>query len=118
MSDQLNLNSINRNANFSKIIQKNCNYVIIGEYAWSSEIHDQIIARLDRGGQTKKVNVMYAHTNWGSDPPILDIIGVKYSQSRGIFDPNSKCEAIVTPQKNLKALALKFLENQRKSANN
>ncbi|MFL7013678.1 SNF2-related protein [Enterovibrio norvegicus] len=70
-------------------LQDVCSTVVFGEFAWSSEIHRQAIGRLDRDGQKEEVFVFYVATNFGSDPDIIDVLGLKSSQSKGILDPYS-----------------------------
>ncbi|KIC42211.1 hypothetical protein RA27_02105 [Ruegeria sp. ANG-R] len=74
-------------------LQEYCNEVVFGELDWSPQVHKQVIGRLRRPGQTKQVTAHYLHTSGGSDPVIMDMLGVKADQSRGIVDPMKGYEA-------------------------
>ena len=64
--------------------------IVIGELDWSNKIHEQLIGRLDREGQTEHVHAIFCVCNYGSDPIIMDIIGLKESESNAIVDPYGK----------------------------
>ncbi len=68
-------------------LQKRCRYVVIGELDWSPKVHEQLIGRVDRDGQPDQVTALYLVTDYGSDPHILDMLGLKQAQSHGIVDP-------------------------------
>lgn len=68
-------------------LQHNCNDVVFGELDWSPQVHHQIIGRLRRPGQTRQVNGHYVHANGGSDPVLIETLGIKSDQARGINDP-------------------------------
>lgn len=61
--------------------------VVIGELDWSPEVHKQLIGRARRRGQTREVTVHYLHTDGGSDPVIMSMLGLKSAQSHGILNP-------------------------------
>jgi hypothetical protein len=65
-------------------VQKVCRTVVFGELDWSPGIHTQCIGRLDRPGQTKQVIALYLVTNNGSDPVMMDVLGLKRDQADGI----------------------------------
>jgi SNF2 family DNA or RNA helicase len=71
-------------------LQARCNHVIFGEIDWSPKVHVQCIGRADRDDQDKDVFVMYAVTKFGSDPVMIDVLGVKHSQGKGIEDPGAE----------------------------
>jgi len=60
---------------------------VIGELDWSPKVHDQFIHRLARPGQLNEVDAIYLVSDGGSDPAILDVCGLKASQSDGIINP-------------------------------
>ncbi len=68
-------------------LQQHCRDVVFGELDWSPQVHHQIIGRLRRPGQPGQVTAHYLHTNEGSDPVLLETLGIKSDQSRGINDP-------------------------------
>ncbi len=63
-------------------LQHRCCTVVIGELDWSPQVHEQIVGRLERPGQTQQVQAIYLHANGGSDPLIIDMLGLKASQAR------------------------------------
>lgn len=68
-------------------LQHACHTAVIGELDWSPQVHRQFIGRLRRPGQTEQVDAFYAHTNGGSDPVLVELLGLKSAQSAGIVDP-------------------------------
>ena len=70
-------------------LQHRCSTVIFGEFDWSPKVHEQCGGRVDRDGQVNEVFTFYVATEFGSDPEMIDVIGLKESQSRGIIDPGT-----------------------------
>lgn len=70
-------------------LQYRCRNVVFGEFDWSPQRHEQCIRRIDRDGQLWSVYVYYMMCDFGSDPAMLEVLGLKGDQSRGILDPNS-----------------------------
>ncbi len=64
-----------------------CTDVVFGELDWSPQVHKQVIGRLRRPGQEHQVTAHYLHTADGSDPVIIEMLGIKSDQARGINDP-------------------------------
>lgn len=93
-------------------IQNRCSTVIFGELDWSPQIHVQCIGRLDRDGQEDEVFVIYVVTNYGSDPVIIDMHGLKSGQSRGVTDPGKKVETKQAEANRIKKLAAHFLKSR------
>lgn len=65
--------------------------------------------RLDRDGQLDPVYVYYVVTNYGSDPVLIDILGIKQSQSDGILDPGVKAEERQADPDRIKKMARLYL---------
>lgn len=86
-----------------------CSTVVFGELDWSSMIHQQIIWRLDREGQTQPVTAVYLNSDEGSDPPMVDLLAVKANQSTAIMDPGVKVPEVAKDASRLKLLARRFL---------
>lgn len=86
-------------------LQYHCNDAVVGELDWSPQVHYQFFGRLRRPGQAKQVNAHYLHTNWGSDPVLLEMLGIKADQSRGINDPGIAPKPRMTDESRLKVLA-------------
>ncbi|MDV5822292.1 P-loop NTPase family protein [Sphingobium naphthae] len=91
-------------------LQYHCQDAVIGEFDWSPQVHYQLIGRLRRPGQEGQVNAHYVHTNWGSDPVIVEMLGIKADQSRGINDPGQAPKPRATDESRLKILAQRVLE--------
>jgi len=90
-------------------LQEHCSDVVFGELDWSPQVHKQVVGRLRRPGQTKQVTAHYLHTADGSDPIIMDILGVKSDQSRGITDPTLGMEARQKDDSRMRKLAMEVL---------
>jgi len=86
-------------------LQHYCRDVVFGELDWSPQVHHQVIGRLRRPGQLDQVSAHYLHTNEGSDPVLLETLGVKSDQSRGINDPGIAPAARFTDDSRIKRLA-------------
>ncbi len=86
-------------------LQHHCRDVVFGELDWSPQVHYQVIGRLRRPGQTEQVTAHYLHTNEGSDPVLIETLGIKSDQSRGISDPGIAPAAKFTDDSRIKRLA-------------
>ena len=93
-------------------IQHVCSTAVIGELDWSPKIHEQFIGRVDRDGQTKPVMAIYLISEFGSDPVMVNLLGLKSSQSNGIIDPNLKPQKIHSDKSRMQALAEQFLSKK------
>lgn len=91
-------------------LQHYCNTIIIGELDWSPQVHGQVIGRLDRDGQKNQVTAVYVLTDSGSDPCIVDLLGLKKSQATGIVDPLKAIERVHSDKSRLEVLAQMILE--------
>jgi len=93
-------------------LQHRCSTVVFGELDWSKKIHEQIIGRVDREGQQDQVLAIYLNSLDGSDPPILDVLALKESQSMRIIDPGKPFEASHSDISRIQALAKACLGNR------
>lgn len=91
-------------------IQHRCSTVVFGEFDWSPKVHEQCIGRLDRDGQLEEVFAFYVATNYGSDPVIIDVLGLKAGQSQGIVDPGVKSHNYQADANRIKRLAAEYLK--------
>jgi hypothetical protein len=66
-----------------------CRIVIFGELDWSEAQHEQAEGRVARDGQDQSVACYYLLANAGSDPVIVDVLGLKRRQLEGIRNPNA-----------------------------
>lgn len=104
-------------------LQKACSTVVIGELAWSEQIHEQIIGRVARRGQEKEVYAFILTSDFGSDPVIKDILDIKFEQQHSVLNQNKEfvedefedLDIIELDKENsksrLKEMAKKYLEN-------
>jgi hypothetical protein len=90
-------------------IQHRCRDVVYGELDWSPKVHDQFTARADRDGQEEQVNAYYLVADWGADPTMIDVLGVKSMQSHGILDRLLVAPTTTTDESRLQKLAEQFL---------
>ncbi len=57
-------------------LQHRCSMMVIGELDWSPKVLDQLAGRIDRDGQQDQVTVVYLVSEYGSDPLIIDLLGI------------------------------------------
>lgn len=101
-------------------LQQHCRDVVFGELDWSPQVHYQVIRRLRRPGMPTwaapgvpwEVTAHYVHTNGGSDPVLLETLGVKADQSRGINDPGVAPKAKYSDDSRIKRLAQYVLSGE------
>lgn len=86
-------------------LQSRCRYVVFGELDWSPAVHEQVTGRIDRDGQENQVTSIYLVSDGGSDPLVVDLLGLKTSQSSGIVDPLSEVQAVHSDSSRIKQLA-------------
>lgn len=97
-------------------LQKRCSTVVFGELDWSPSVLAQCVGRVDRPGQKNEVTAIYLWTNSGSDPLILNMLGLKASQARGIVDPLKGVGEVYTDESRIKLLAERYLEKRGMAA--
>jgi SNF2 family DNA or RNA helicase len=99
-------------------LQARASFIVFGELDWSGQTHDQLIARLYREGQPDTVTAIFLQAEEGSDPPMIDLLGLKASQARGIVDPNAAFKTTHSDLSRVKALCSQFLSRaEAKSMN-
>ncbi len=97
-------------------LQGRCNTAVFGELDWSPGVHHQCIGRLDREGQTQPVTAFYLVTDDGSDPPMMDVLGIKASEAHHILDPNAAVEIIPDDTSHLRRLVERYLSRKKEVA--
>jgi hypothetical protein len=97
-------------------LQFRCSTIVLGELDWSPGIHQQLIWRIDRDGQTKPVTAFYLVTDDGSDPPIMEVLGIKASEATGIVDPSLGVQVVDTDTTNLRMLVERYLKSRARQA--
>lgn len=90
-------------------LQHCCSTIVFGELDWSPLIHQQCIWRLDREGQMYPVTAFYLVVDEGSDPPIMDVLGIKASEVTQIIDPHLGVQAVIEDTTNLQKLVGRYL---------
>lgn len=91
-------------------LQKVCRTVVFGELDWSPGVHEQCIGRVYRDGQPEKVAAYYLIADVGSDPVVVDVLGVKRQQAEGIVNPDAPLvERLHTDADRVKKLAADYL---------
>ncbi len=71
-------------------LQSVCRTVVVGELDWSPAVHEQGIGRVDRDGQKDPVLAYFLIADHGSDPIVVDVLGLKRAQLEGVRDPNAE----------------------------
>lgn len=90
-------------------LQHRCSVVVFGELDWAPGIHQQVIWRLDREGQKNPVTAFFLVSDEGSDPPIMDVLGIKASEARQIVDPHLGVERVDNDMTNMQRLVERYL---------
>ena len=90
-------------------LQHRSSVVILGELDWSPGIHQQILWRLDRECQKNPVTCFLLVTDDGSDPPMMDVLGIKKSEARQIVDPHLGVRIAETDESHLRRLIERYL---------
>ena len=70
-------------------LQQVCKVAVIGELDWSPAVHKQNVGRINREGQTcwpEPVTLVYLIADDGSDPEMVEVLGLKASQAHGVVD--------------------------------
>ena len=104
-------------------LQDVCSTVVFGELDWSPGVHEQCIGRVDRDlsdrhndvhPSEQRATVAYFLTATdGSDPVMIDVLGVKREQLEGVRDPGGKLiERLDVGQAALRQLAQAVLERR------
>jgi SNF2 family DNA or RNA helicase len=97
-------------------LQFRCATGIFGELDWSPGIHQQCIWRLDREGQQNPVTAFFLVTNDGSDPPMMDVLGIKASEAQHIVDPHIGVEIKENDTSHLRKLVERYLSRKQAEA--
>lgn len=97
-------------------LQKRCRVIVVGELDWSPAVHEQFIGRVNRDGQDHQVMAIFLTCDYGSDPVIIDLLGLKSSQAFGIVNPLAAGpDAVYSDDSRIKTLATRFLQKNREN---
>lgn len=94
-------------------LQDVCSLVAFGEFDWSPGVHEQVVGRIQRDGQTDHVTAIYLTTENGTDPIMIDVLGLKSSQAHGIVNPTSDMEFVQSDDTRIKKLAESILAKRK-----
>ena len=92
-------------------LQQVCSTAVFGEIDWSPGVHEQCIGRIGRDGQEQPIMVYFLTSTEGSDPIMIDVLGVKREQIEGVRNPGQGLvERVDTGEDALRRLASEFLQ--------
>jgi SNF2 family DNA or RNA helicase len=87
-----------------------CSNVVFGELDWSPAAHEQAIGRVRRDGIDTSVTAWFLVSEYGSDPTMAEVLGIKRGQLEGIRDPGGAIVAGHTDPDAIKRVARTLLE--------
>jgi superfamily II DNA or RNA helicase len=95
-------------------LQAKSRIVVFGELDWSPQVHDQVIGRADREGSVVDgtdgtIDAIFLVAEDGSDPPMMEVLGLKASQSHAIVDPDLGVERVRREGEGLRRLVQQYL---------
>jgi SNF2 family DNA or RNA helicase len=94
-------------------LQRACRTVVFGELDWSPGVHEQCCGRPHRDGQPDPVTAYFLAAESGSDPVIVDVLGLKKAQIDGVRDPGAELiERLDTGGGHIEQLAAAYLRQQ------
>lgn len=98
-------------------LQGTCSSVVFGELDWSPGVHEQCVGRVHRDGQEQPVMAYYLVADEGSDPIVMDVLGVKSGQIAGVRDPDDDTvKKLEVGGGHVRQLAAAYLEKRRPEA--
>lgn len=100
-------------------LQAVCSTAVVGELDWSPSVHKQNFGRINRRGQIcwpNRINGYYLVADDGSDPPIMEILGLKASQAHGIVDPGLGPQRVVSDTSALERLVMRYIDRAKGGA--
>ncbi|MCB1282562.1 MAG: SWF/SNF helicase family protein, partial [Salinibacterium sp.] len=71
-------------------LQHRAAHIVYAELDWSPQVHQQLTGRVHRDGQGDTTMEYWPVSTEGSDPVILDTLGVKRWQSDAVIDPKGE----------------------------
>lgn len=97
-------------------LQERFDLVVFGELDWSPGIHHQVIGRLDRDrdGAQRQVTAIFLVTDEGSDPPMMDVLGLKASEAVQIVDPALGVQQAHSDTSAIRRLVERYLDRKGK----
>ena len=93
-------------------LQARASTMIFGELDWSPGVHHQCVGRLDREGQQDPVTAIFLVAEEGSDPPMMEVLGLKASEAANIVDPSMGVQQAHSDVSHLKRLVDRYLRKK------
>lgn len=94
-------------------LQYRCSTGVFGELDWSPGIQQQCVWRLDREGQKDPVTAFFLVADDGSDPPMMEVLGLKSSEAANVVDPYLGAQAVHSDVNHLRVLVERYLAKKR-----
>lgn len=94
-------------------LQKRCKTVVVGEFDWSPGVIEQDIGRVARDGQTEPVIVYSIAVDAGADPFMMEVLGLKQDQVRGIRGESMLMENKPDSMQLMRKLAARYLDKSK-----
>lgn len=113
---QVLLMSLRAGAGIDGLQYCGCKTIVFGELDWSPGVHEQAIGRVARDGQPDPVCAYFLVAESGSDPVMVDVLGLKKAQIEGVRNHDTPLfEKIQQDPNHIKKLASEYLaQNTRK----
>lgn len=99
-------------AGLDELQYSGCHDVVIGELDWSPQVHRQIVGRVRRDGIDERVTAYYPICDYGSDGPMIEVLGLKLEQQEAIIDPDLDPVQQYSNEERIRFLAEQFLLKQ------
>lgn len=91
-------------------LQARCRTTVHGELDWSPMVHEQCMGRVHRDGQEGPCVAYFLPSEFGSDPMVAEILGIKREQSEGVRNPGGPlAQPVDTGEGHIQRLAHHFL---------
>jgi superfamily II DNA or RNA helicase len=98
-------------------LQDVCSTIVFGELDWSQGIHMQCIERLDREGQTNfPVSAIFLVADAGSDPPLMELLGLKGAEAHQVVDPTEEVGEVNADHSHLRRIIDRYLSKRDRQA--
>lgn len=93
-------------------LQKVCHVCVVGELDWSPGVIEQMIGRLARDGQKKRVLAYFAIADTISDRKMGDTLGVKHEQIEGVRDLKRGIFELQNDGGHIRSMAQEYLKSK------
>lgn len=94
-------------------IQGVCRTMVVGELDWSPGVHEQCVGRIARDGQPDPVVAYFLVSEYGADPVMAEVCGIKAEQREGVINPGGPLVARVeSGEHHIRRLARELLHSR------